>query len=441
METEILPNVHTHVREDCVSEKRMTVPVLVLALYILIEYGRPQFLAPIKPGLLVQGLLILCLLPHFAEVRKVLSDKYFKLYLMLLFLMTLHVYIAPNNYYAFLGLKVMVSYLVIAVSCVVFLDNLSKLNFFLFVFILVMMLCAVNRISGVNFLGISGGSVFFDENDFALSMNVALPIAFFLGFTQKGWKRWFFWMAVIAFVLGNMVTGSRGGFVGLVAVGAVCWWSMKYRLRAIPVFILLAILAWSFASPSTKQEIMEIGLDSAEKDTGRDRIELWKVGWRAYVDNPVLGVGQGNMPIVMNKYRFDNWGESFWKRDMWGRMTHSIYFTLLPELGTVGVIIFWFLLKDLYRKTRDIKDSCARMTNREKVVSIENINRALLVSLFGFLITGVFLSVLYYPPFWNISGLLVAMSLISSRMAGKPEIAGGAIAFSRLSQAAHSKDH
>jgi O-antigen ligase len=418
MESDVIQNTYTCAPVGRVSEKIMTWPVVLLAIYLLVEYGRPQFLAPIKPGLLVQGLLLLCLLPYGTVISKVLQGKFFRLYLFMLLFMTLHVFIATNNFYALMGLKVMVSYLIVGVSCCVFIDSINKLKAFFSIFTLVVALCAVNRISGINFLGISGGGYFGDENDFALMMNVALPISFFLGRTQKGWKRWFFWLAAISFIFGNMASASRGGFIGLVAVGTVCWLSSKHRLRAIPVLVVLAILAWNFAPPLSKEKIQGLGLNSAEKDTGKDRIELWKVGWKTFADNPVLGVGQGNIPVVMNKYRFDKSGESFWKHDMWGRMTHSVYLTLLPELGLIGTIVFILILKELYVRKKKINEYCTRITNREEATGIENLNRALQVSLFGFLITGIFLSVLYYPPFWNMSALLVTLSLISSRIQG-----------------------
>lgn len=416
MESNILQNAYACLPAARVREKSMTLPMMLLAFYLLIEYGRPSFLAPIKPGLLVQGFLIFCLLPYKTRIYQIFREKYFRLYLLLLLLMTLHVFIATNNFYALMGLKVMVSYLIVGVSCCVFIDSIYKMKVLFSVFTLVVALCAVNRICGANFLGISGGGVFGDENDFALVMNVGLPIAFFLGRTQKDWKKWLFWMAAIACIFGNMFSASRGGFVGLVAVGAVCWLSSKHRLRAIPVLMVLAILAWNFASPLAKEKIQGLGMNSGEKDTGKDRFELWKVGWKAFVDNPVLGVGQGNMPVVMNKYRFDQWGTSFWKQDMWGRMTHSVYLTLLPELGLVGAIIFLLMLKNLYAKKRKINENCARIINKDVADNIKNLNSALIISLFGFLISGIFLSVLYYPPFWNLSALLVTLSLVTSRI-------------------------
>ncbi|BCS54960.1 hypothetical protein GSbR_27590 [Geobacter sp. SVR] len=392
----------------------MTFPVLLLLFYIIVEYGRPGFLAPLRPGLLVQGLLVLCLFSNSTKVRQVLKEKYFRLYLLLLVFMSFQVFVAANYFYALICLKAMVSYLVIGLACCIFLDNLAKLNLVLVTLVLVLATSAVSRVSGINMLGITGGKVFADENDFALAMNIALPFSFFLGRIKKGWKRWLLWLAGVALILGNMVTSSRGGFVGMVAVGFICWLYVKHRMRTIPVIAILAILAWSFVSPYGKERIMAVGLDSAQKDTGKDRVELWKVGWKMFIHNPVTGIGQGNIPVAMNKYRFDERGESFWKQDMWGRMTHSVYFTLLPELGLIGVAIFVAMLKDLYARKKRINWFCTKIG--EDSETILNMNNALMVSVLAFLITGIFLSVLYYPPFWNLSALAVTLFMISSRV-------------------------
>ena len=441
MESNILQSPYVSSIAGRTKEKIMTVPLLLLFLYLLVEYGRPQFLAPIMPGLLLQVMLLASLLPYGARVYSVLSEKYFRLYLLLLLFMTLHVFIAINNYYALMGLKGMFSYLLIGVSFCIFIDNISKLNAFLSVFVTVLAVCALNRIFDTNLFGVSGHGVFTDENDFALAMNVGLPIAFFLGRVQKNWKKWLFWLAGVILILGTMISASRGGFVGLVAVATVCWLSSKHRVRAIPVLILLAMLAWSFAPPLSKQKIQGLGLNSAEKDTGKDRVELWKVGWKIFAHNSLIGVGQGNIPVVMNAYRFDRNGESFWARDMWGRVTHSVYLTLLPELGLVGALIFVLMLKALHVKKKKIYQLCASAVAKEDAATIKNLATGLLVSLFGFLVTGIFLSVLYYPPLWNISALLITLFLISAKTFGEQSQGiASALPVSILSGCANAKN-
>lgn len=399
---------------------RVTLPIFILIFYWLVEYAKPAFLAPIKPGMVVQILLILCLISYPEKIKQILQEKYFRLYLLFLAFMTIHVFIAINNYRAIWFLQLMFSYLIIGISFGVFIDNANKMIKVLTFYVLIMSLCAIDRIvggggiGGAGFVGAYG--VMGDENDFALAMNVVLPISYFLGRSQNGWMKWFFVSASVLFVLANIVSSSRGGVVGLVVVVAVCWLFSKHKLKALSVIAVLTILAWNVATPVGKEKIMGLGFDSVEKDTGKDRIELWKTGWRAFIDNPVLGVGQGNMPIVINKYQFDKSGESYWRRDMWGRQTHSIYFTMLPEWGFVGLIIFGLMLKNVVVKYNKIRELCKKAVAGEEATKIMNINIALLVSLLGFLVSGIFLSALYYPQLWNISALIVTLFIIASRL-------------------------
>ncbi|MBT1071830.1 O-antigen ligase family protein [Pelotalea chapellei] len=399
-------------------KKGANIPVYLLVLYLIIEYGRPQFLAPVKPGLVLQFLLILCLSTHTEQVRRLFKEKYFMLFVTLLLFMSVHVFIATNNFWAFVCLKTLFSYLIISISCCVFLNNTRRLSVFLFSFVMVVALCSVNRILKIDFLGFTGSGVFTDENDFALAMNVALPFGFFLGQMETGVKRWILWSACIALVLGNVVSASRGGIIGLAAVGFVCWCYSKHKVSSFFVIVAVAMLAWGFADPEFKQEVSGISIDSAEKDTGKDRIELWKVGLKAFAANPIIGVGQGNIPIVINQYQYDSSGKSYWDRDMWGRALHSVYFTLLAELGLVGTVLVGLMFRELLRKHRKILNT--KVSPDNKAYAVGHLNRALMTSLFGFLVTGIFLSVFYYPPLWNIAALFMTLSLIAGQKESEP---------------------
>ncbi len=44
-------------------------------------------------------------------------------------------------------------------------------------------------------------------------------------------------------------------------------------------------------------------------------------------------------------------------RHMWGRVAHSLYFTLLPELGILGVIVFVYLLRLFYLNNKSVLKS------------------------------------------------------------------------------------
>ena len=86
-----------------------------------------------------------------------------------------------------------------------------------------------------------------------------------------------------------------------------------------------------------------------ETGTAGQRMFTWGIGWDMFVDNPVFGVGQANFPWTIGEYMG---GRAWQTKSLAGRQAHSLYFTLLPELGLVGVIIFGTMVYLNYRDTR-----------------------------------------------------------------------------------------
>jgi O-antigen ligase len=359
-------------------------------------------------------MLIIYLFKNKTKALEIVRIKYFKLYVLLLGYMVIHVFIAVNNYWAYMQFQTLVSYLIVGISFCFFIDSPLKLYKIASFYVLIIAICAADRISGLRLFGGSGPMG--DENDFALAMNVAFPIAFFLGKAEKSSKKWLFWTACGLMTLGNMASASRGGFLSLAVAGTACFLYSKNKIKTSMLILLLGIIAWSFATPEFRNEILDIGYTSAEQDTGKDRIELWKVAWRAFMDNPIFGVGQGNMPIVMENYQYDQSGNSFWKRGLWGRAIHSIYFTALPELGLTGFIILFLMVKEVFGRFRKTRLLCNSYPNNDEFQKIANLNIALIISVFSYLVGGIFLSALYYPQFWNMTALIVTNNLIAQRL-------------------------
>ena len=406
----------TTFRDNYAMTGRFNLPFLLLLFYFVIEYAKPAFLADIRPALIIQILLVFYLVGNTEKLTRILQDRFYKLYLLLLVLMALHIFLAENRYWAFVSFVRMVAFFNIGISLCIFVDSYRKLSLLLTFFVFVVFSCVIARIlvgwetSGAGLIGTSGSMA--DENDFALAMNVVLPISIYLGKNEEGLGKWFYWSAAALFTYGVVYSGSRGGFLGLAAVAAACWVYSRHKFRALTVIAIIAAVAWTFASPATKERVSGIGFDSVDKDTGKDRVELWKNGWRAFLANPVIGVGQGNMPIVMEKYQYAAAdGESFWKRGLWGRSIHSVYFTLLSELGLAGVLLFGLMLKQFLNTYRRINSLCDNSQPSAASFKAKNLNTALLISVFAFLVSGTFLSAFYYPLFWNVSALIVVLFL------------------------------
>jgi O-antigen ligase len=154
---------------------------------------------------------------------------------------------------------------------------------------------------------------------------------------------------------------------------------------------------------------------TVEEGTAGERMFTWGIGWEMFLSNPIFGVGQGNFPWTVGDYLG---GRTWQTRSLAGRAAHSLYFTLLPELGLVGVILFGGMI---YFSYRDVK-LCKSLVARRRVTNAQNLGQeneaiervlwfgnAMVGALIAYLITSAFISTLYYPTFWILVGLIVAL--------------------------------
>ncbi len=140
-----------------------------------------------------------------------------------------------------------------------------------------------------------------------------------------------------------------------------------------------------------------------------------------FADNPVLGVGQGNFPWRIMEYE-DR--EGYHGRFHGSRPAHSIYFTLLPELGIIGTVIFFLLVKKNFATIRRVRRYARdefKHVNTEQAQYYDNIGLGLMGAFVGYFFSGIFLSVLYYPHFW----VFLALPLALEKSMLKQEALGG----------------
>ena len=265
----------------------------------------------------------------FGSGKASFSNKQTKLWLGLLVFMVSWVPFANNNHWAFLTVKDLTLYFFFYLGIITFVNTTGKMQKLILVWLGVHALLAIN---GMLHGGRGVGGWLGDENDFAMEMNVAIPFAFFLyqGTTAKGAKLLYLVLLGI-FVLSSIATASRGGFLGLVAVGSFCW---LYSPRKVWSLVLLTgvLLLVLVAAPQEYWDRMQTITDDStmESGTAGQRMFTWGIGWEMFLANPVFGVGQGNFPWTVGEYLG---GRTWQTKSLAGRQAHSMYFTLLPELG------------------------------------------------------------------------------------------------------------
>jgi O-antigen ligase len=397
------------------ARKESMIPLSLLLFYLFMEYARPQVLLPFLGLLHLSGILIVLLGLSILSSGKIqLKEKQTTLFMFLLGLMVVHGPIAVNNYWTLMIFISMMMNFIVYLSLIHFVDRPENFDRLLKAWIGIHVFVAI---VGIARGGRGTGGFLGDENDLCMTLNMIIPFTFFLSFNETRKKKAIYLVLTCLFLFVIILTQSRGGFVGLTATCLYCWFRSKRKILTAFILGILALFAVVMAPPTYWGEVRSITEEGVSKGTGAERFYTWGIGWHMFLDHPIMGVGQGNFPYVFKKYEFEVTGsdEPFRGRSVAGRAAHSIYVTLLSELGIIGTILFLLIsytsIKDLnYIKKGTHKQDTKKP--KEKEVKQYNLALALEGSLVAYLVSGAFISTLYYPNFWILIGFILSFKNI-----------------------------
>jgi len=258
-----------------------------------------------------------------------------------------------------------------------------------------------------------GGLVYYDANDFALVMVATLPFAVYLiKFGRKGFRRAMGLLALGLIMLALVKSGSRGGFIGMIAV-------MLYillRYRAIPsttrLFVAVAgiLLAVLIGSDKYWKQMSTILTPTADYNwtDPQGRRAVWTRGVGYVADNPVLGLGVGAYPIAEGTLsEISQQRASVGQGFKWS-VAHNSFLETAAELGIPGLIVFLgFFVASIaaLRKIRPGGIYGPGITGRETALS-----QMLIGSLFGFAVAGIFVSAEYFSYLYFLLGLVIGLT-------------------------------
>ena len=381
-------------------------------LFLVIDYGRPQDILPI--GAMRPAMIIIIVLSFFILTRGNFSrydSKQTRFIFYFIILLCLYVPLARNNMFALGRVKVMlILYMPFILSVMACVTSLERLKKTVLILISVMVYVAIYSLTHH---GMGSGNYFKDENDLSLYVNMYLPFCYFLMlYEQRRMIKAFYALALATGVFAVVISFSRGGFVGLVATGFVIWIISPRKVVSLVIICMLTSVIYFYGGERYKKEMSTV--TDTQEGTSQGRIESWKAGWRMFLDNP-LGVGGGNFPARFPEYQSD-----YFKRGMWGRAAHSLWFTLIPELGIAGIFIYlsllYYNLKDIFllKRINPNKDPSLRY--------LRYLSYAFIASFAGYFASGTFLSVLYYPHYWYLTAILVATTKIAKNLKSQESV-------------------
>ena len=361
--------------------------------------------------------LIFCVLRSYKEVFK---DPILKLCILFSVMLVISVPFAKNNFHAYQVSKNMALYMFTVAAIVLILNTRERLEIFVKWFVLIFFVVALLVIKNG---GRGPGGFLKDENDVALLMGVALPYPWYMLQSMQLSKlhKIFYTVCLIVIGVALVATSSRGGLVGFVAMLAMLVILSAKPIRNLLISLALVVVVGTTALtilPDTYVKDMET-ISDAGNSTRNLRFMHWTAAYEMFKDNPVLGVGAGNYP--WNSDRYFHYSRHFdpGARNRAGRQSHSLYFTLIPETGLVGIVIFIAILTKIYTRAKKIfKDSALIPDSAKSQLFYVLASKITLAALVAYLVSGVFISVLYYPVFWFQCGFFAALYKVWSKECG-----------------------
>jgi len=248
----------------------------------------------------------------------------------------------------------------------------------------------------------------YDPNDVAYIMNCFIPLAFYLSRSCGTILKLLCYILMGVLIVAVISTASRGGFVGLVSIFLVIL--LKERRNKLKILLLAAfvgLVALSFSGPAYWERMGTI-LDENDYNyqAGSGRIELWKRGVRMMVDNPLIGAGIGQYNVAEGLLHE---GERGWK---WS-VAHNSYLQIGVELGFPGLILFLLMIAKSIVVARKLQASPGPF---EASAFLAATSSGLEVGLYGYCVSGVFLSQAYSPVLLYFLSLATALYAVSFRM-------------------------
>jgi hypothetical protein len=251
--------------------------------------------------------------------------------------------------------------------------------------------------------GLMGPQGYFQNSgELAILMLTLFPVAFYLCMYLKDRVSKFekillyiFWIAPTLTIIG---ASSRGSQLALAAQMLIMFRKYIFRIKTfIPIIGLIALL-YNILPEEQKARFQTLG----EDETSRQRLLYWEHGLEMMKKYPVLGVGYFNFP---------RYYELHYPEDVlleFAELPHNIFIQTGNDVGFTGLTAYVIMLLLALRIPLHV-----RKLDTEPIIKLASSGIA--IGLFGFVIAGQFVSVVYYPFMWIGIAFLVITQNISRK--------------------------
>lgn len=246
------------------------------------------------------------------------------------------------------------------------------------------------------------GSFIGDNNEFALACVMAIPLLRFLQMQLPlGWQRHAMTAMMTLCVAAALGSQSRGSFLALVAMGVFLWW--RGGNRFIGGIVIFGVGFGLIAFMPEGWLLRMHSIDNYETDaSAQGRFSAW---WTAFgiAKDYVTGVGF----LAARHELFARYSPIY---PLTGSVhaAHSIYFQILGNHGFVGLFLFLGIWFSTWRSAAWLRKQAKLHV---QALWASQLGGMIQVSLVGYLVGGMFLSLSYFDLAYNLMAL-AALSVV-----------------------------
>lgn len=239
------------------------------------------------------------------------------------------------------------------------------------------------------------GSFIEDNNEFALSLVMTIPLLRFLQMqlTHK-WGRLALTGTMLLCAVAALGSYSRGALLAISAMTVYLWWNGKNKLTLGLGLMVAAPLMIAFMPDAWMGRMSSIG-EYQEDDSSMGRISAWWNAWNLAFHYP-FGVGfNAARPELFARY--SPYPEKV-------HAAHSIYFQVLGNHGFIGLFLFLAIWITTWRSAGWLRKHADRIPQAQWCADLGAMCQVCLV---GYIVGGAFLSLAYFDLPYNVMVLVV----------------------------------
>ena len=259
------------------------------------------------------------------------------------------------------------------------------------------------------------GGMLKDNNDFALAMVMNLPLLWYVSYDVSDLRggralrlllRGTFGLTVVAI----MATGSRGGFLAMVACTGMMTMKTRYKVPALVSAVLVGLLALALAPPEYRERLSSI--TEAADQSAQGRILSWKVALNMIEHNPVLGIGFNNFVYQYQRY-LTGIELPYGMESVPSRVAHNSYLQIWAESGSIAFGLFLFLVFGTILSMRRLQRA-VRGTGDDWILRYAT---AIETTLYGYLAGAMFLNRAHFDLMYQLVavGVMLPVVIVAER--------------------------